>query len=79
VLLSNTCSKADIQSSQFAYAEENDKGVYIAWQLFLLTIGSTVGAIVVFGLTFHDTSLSGVPVSVYIAFIVIMASATLVR
>ncbi|OAA71716.1 hypothetical protein LEL_08951 [Akanthomyces lecanii RCEF 1005] len=64
---------------QFAYAEENDKGVYIAWQLFLLTIGSTVGAAVVFGITFYDTSLSGVPTSVYITFIVIMASATLVR
>lgn len=67
------------RNSQFAYAEENDKGVYIAWQLFLLTIGSTVGAAVVFGITFYDTSLSGVPTSVYITFIVIMASATLVR
>lgn len=66
-------------SSQFAYAEEKDKGIYIAWQLFLLTVGSTVGALVVFGITVNDTSISGVPVSVYITFIVIMASATLVR
>jgi hypothetical protein len=63
---------------QFAYAEENKKGLYIAWQLFLLTVGSTVGALVVFGITVNITSISGVPTSVYITFIIIMASATLV-
>ncbi|KFY04164.1 hypothetical protein V491_09445 [Pseudogymnoascus sp. VKM F-3775] len=54
---------------QFAYAEENDKGSYIAWQLFLLTIGSTVGALVVFGITINDVSLNGVPISVLLGII----------
>ncbi|THX36900.1 hypothetical protein D6D10_06291 [Aureobasidium pullulans] len=63
---------------QFAYAEEKDKGNYIAWQLFLLGVGSTVGALIVFGITKDVTSISGVPNSVYISFVVIMASAALV-
>lgn len=71
--------ETNMVTSQFAYAEENDKGSYIAWQLFLLTVGSTVGALVVFGITINDVSLNGVPISVYITFIIIMASATIVR
>ncbi|KAH0334983.1 membrane transporter, partial [Aureobasidium melanogenum] len=62
---------------QFAYAEEKDKGSYIAWQLFLLGVGCTVGALIVFGITKDVTTISGVPESVYIAFIVIMTSAAL--
>lgn len=69
----------DESRSQFAYAEEKDKGNYIAWQLFLLGVGSTVGALIVFGITKDVTSISGVPNSVYISFVVIMASAALVR
>lgn len=71
--------ETNMVTSQFAYAEENEKGSYIAWQLFLLTVGSTVGALVVFGITINDVSLNGVPISVYITFIIIMASATIVR
>ncbi|KAH8696173.1 membrane transporter [Talaromyces proteolyticus] len=63
---------------QFAYAEEKYKGSYIAWQLFLLSVGCAVGALVVFCITKDVTTLSGVPTSVYITFIVIMASAVLV-
>ncbi|KAH8699180.1 membrane transporter [Talaromyces proteolyticus] len=60
---------------QFAYAEEKDKGTYIAWQLFLLNLGCTIGSSVAFGINFHDTSLNGVPISVYLIFIIIMTSA----
>lgn len=62
-------------NSQFAYAEEADKGAYIAWQLFLLSVGSSVGSLVAFGININDTSTGGVPGSVYIAFIVIMCVA----
>lgn len=62
---------------QFAYAEEKDKGTYIAWQLFLLNLGCAIGASVAFGINFHDTSLNGVPTSVYFIFIIIMASAVI--
>jgi hypothetical protein len=61
--------------SQFAYAAEADKGTYIAWQLFLLAIGSTVGALVAFGISINETGLTGVPTSVYLTFIIIMSSA----
>ncbi|OKP11996.1 hypothetical protein PENSUB_2459 [Penicillium subrubescens] len=60
---------------QFAYAAEADKGTYIAWQLFLLAIGSTVGALVAFGISINETGLTGVPTSVYLTFIIIMSSA----
>ncbi|KAF5598145.1 hypothetical protein FPANT_3909 [Fusarium pseudoanthophilum] len=60
---------------QFAYAEEKQKGSFIAWQLFLLSVGCAVGALVVFLITKDITTLTGVPTSVYVTFIVIMASA----
>ncbi|KAF7556673.1 hypothetical protein G7Z17_g1267 [Cylindrodendrum hubeiense] len=63
---------------QFAYAEEKDKGSYIAWQLFLLSVGCALGALVVFLITKDITTLSGVPTSVYVTFIVIMASSLVV-
>ncbi|KAF5556146.1 hypothetical protein FMEXI_1279 [Fusarium mexicanum] len=63
---------------QFAYVEEKQKGSYIAWQLFLLSVGCAVGALVVFLITKDITTLSGVPTSVYITFIIIMASSVLV-
>ncbi|KAH8694312.1 membrane transporter [Talaromyces proteolyticus] len=63
---------------QFAYAEEQDKGTYIAWQLFLLALGSTVGALVAFGISVDEAGLTGVPTSVYLTFIIIMSSAILV-
>ncbi|KAJ6140022.1 membrane transporter [Penicillium samsonianum] len=60
---------------QFAYASEADKGTYIAWQLFLLALGSTLGALVAFGISIKDAGLAGVPSSVYLTFIIIMSSA----
>jgi hypothetical protein len=68
---------ANMKSSQFAYAEEQYKGAYIAWQLFLLSLGSAIGALVAFGINIYDSSPNGVPTSVYLVFIVIMASAML--
>ena len=61
--------------SQFVYAEEPDKGAYIAWQLFLLSGSSAVGSLVAFSINVNDISTGGVPASVYIAYICIMCTA----
>ncbi|KAL4882103.1 MFS general substrate transporter [Aspergillus karnatakaensis] len=60
---------------QFAYPEEHDKGMYITWQWVLTSAGSTVGALIAFVPTIHETEAAGVSNAVYIAFLVIMASA----
>ncbi|KAJ6438094.1 hypothetical protein O9K51_08683 [Purpureocillium lavendulum] len=63
---------------QFAYAEEKHKGSYIAWQLFLLSVGCALGALVVFCITKDTTTLTGVPTSVYVTLVVVMASSVVV-
>ncbi|OJI99848.1 hypothetical protein ASPVEDRAFT_81437 [Aspergillus versicolor CBS 583.65] len=60
---------------QFAYPEEKDKGTYIAVQWILTSAGSTVGALIAFAMTVHETEAGGISDAVYIAFIVVMAVA----
>ncbi len=60
---------------QFAYSEEGDKGFYIATQICMLACGSTVGALIAFGINFKTTTALGVPMSVEIIFIVIQMCA----
>ncbi|PLB47354.1 MFS general substrate transporter [Aspergillus steynii IBT 23096] len=60
---------------QFAYPEEKDKATYITLQCILQSSGSTVGALVAFGVTMNGGQESGVSSAVYIAFILVMAVA----
>lgn len=60
---------------QFAYAEEKDKAKYITYQWVLTSSGSTVGALIAFGINYDKQEATGVSTSVYVAFIVIMCLA----
>lgn len=51
------------------YPTEADKGKYIATSWVLNAMGSVVGAAIVLGVTINNTTVSGVPSSVYIIFI----------
>ncbi|KAH6607063.1 hypothetical protein Trco_003376 [Trichoderma cornu-damae] len=51
------------------YPTEAEKGKYIATSWVLNAMGSVVGAAIVLGVTVDNTSVSGVPSSVYITFI----------
>ncbi|KAJ9145453.1 Membrane transporter protein [Pleurostoma richardsiae] len=60
---------------QFAYAEEKDKAKYITYQWVLTSCGSTVGAIIAFGVNHNKEEATGVSTAVYVVFIVIMCAA----
>jgi len=57
---------------QFAYAEEKDKATYITYQWVLSSMGSTVGALIAFGVNRDGQTAGGLSAGVYVAFIVIM-------
>ncbi|KAH7202957.1 hypothetical protein BKA60DRAFT_641075 [Fusarium oxysporum] len=60
---------------QFAYAEEKDKATYITYQWVLSSMGSTVGALIAFGVNRDGQTAGGLSAGVYVAFIVIMCFA----
>ncbi|CAB11728.1 Membrane transporter [Schizosaccharomyces pombe] len=59
-----------------SYSCANQKSQFIATQWTILAFGSTVGSFIAFGINYHSTS-TGVPMAVYIIFIIIMACAVL--
>ncbi|KAK8200219.1 major facilitator superfamily domain-containing protein [Phyllosticta capitalensis] len=63
---------------QFAYAEESEKAMYITWQWVLTSSGSTVGALIAFGVNRNKTEVSGVSTAVWVIFLVIMGCAMLI-
>lgn len=58
---------------QFAYAEEKDKAAYITQQWVMTCTGSTVGALIAFGVNRDKQEATGVPAAIYITFVVIQA------
>ncbi|KAL6797861.1 hypothetical protein GGI42DRAFT_88382 [Trichoderma sp. SZMC 28013] len=60
------------------YPTEAEKGKYIATSWVLNAMGSVVGAAIVLGVTINNTSVSGVPSSVYIIFICLECAGLLV-
>ncbi|KAG7005387.1 MFS general substrate transporter [Physcia stellaris] len=57
----------------FTYSTEQNRGSYISMQWGLLSVFSTLGSLIAFGINFNASKLQ-VPISVYIVFIVLMAS-----
>ncbi|KIX94203.1 uncharacterized protein Z520_10230 [Fonsecaea multimorphosa CBS 102226] len=60
---------------QFAYAEEDQKALFITWQWVFTSFGGTIGSLIAFGVNFHQTESTGVSNAVYTVFIVIMCLA----
>ncbi|OAL38222.1 hypothetical protein AYO20_02674 [Fonsecaea nubica] len=60
---------------QFAYAEEDQKALFITWQWVFTSFGGTVGSLIAFGVNFQQTESTGVSNAVYTVFIVIMCLA----
>ncbi|KAL6251790.1 hypothetical protein RBB50_002000 [Rhinocladiella similis] len=63
---------------QFAYAQEDEKALFITWQWVFTSFGGTVGSLIAFGVNFHQTESTGVSNAVYSVFIVIMCMAILI-
>ncbi|KAI4103821.1 MAG: hypothetical protein L6R37_003624 [Teloschistes peruensis] len=57
----------------FSYSTERTRGSFISMQWGLLSVFSTLGSLVAFGINFNASSLQ-VPISVYIVFILLMVS-----
>ncbi|KAJ9628319.1 hypothetical protein H2204_009294 [Knufia peltigerae] len=57
---------------QLAYAEEQEKAMYITIQWAMTAFGGTVGSLIAFGINFQGTDASGVSTPVYAVFVVIM-------
>ena len=57
---------------QLAYAEEQEKAMYITIQWAMTAFGGTIGSLIAFGINFQQTESTGVSTSVYAVFIVIM-------
>ncbi|KAK7533803.1 major facilitator superfamily domain-containing protein [Phyllosticta citribraziliensis] len=63
---------------QFAYAEESEKAMYITWQWVLTSSGSTVGALIAFGVNHDKTEVTGVTTAVWVIFLLIMGCAMVI-
>ncbi|GME47572.1 putative membrane transporter protein [Neofusicoccum parvum] len=63
---------------QFAYAEESEKAMFITWQWVLTSAGSTVGALIAFGVNKDKTEVEGVSTAVWVIFLVIMGLAMVI-
>ncbi|KIW29497.1 uncharacterized protein PV07_05310 [Cladophialophora immunda] len=63
---------------QFAYAEEDQKALFITWQWVFTSFGGTIGSLIAFGVNFHQTESTGVSNAVYTVFIVIMCMAIVI-
>ncbi|KIX09740.1 uncharacterized protein Z518_00821 [Rhinocladiella mackenziei CBS 650.93] len=63
---------------QFAYAQEDEKALFITWQWVLTSFGGTVGSLIAFGVNFKQTESTGVSNAVYTVFIVIMCMAIVI-
>jgi len=58
---------------QFAYAQEDEKALFITWQWIMTSFGGTVGSLVAFGVNFRQTESTGVSNAVYIVLCVTLA------
>lgn len=61
----------------YAYADEGQKGLFLATQWALRSFGASVGAAIAFAANFHQVKPVGVSPAVYIAFIVVQMSSLL--
>lgn len=61
----------------YAYADENQKGLFLAIQWALRSLGASVGAAIALGANFHQVKPVGVSPPVYIVFIVLQISSLL--
>ena len=50
---------------QFAYAEEDQKALFITWQWVFTSFGGTIGSLIAFGVNYHQTESTGVSNAVY--------------
>ncbi|TQS34079.1 hypothetical protein Golomagni_05551 [Golovinomyces magnicellulatus] len=61
----------------YAYADENQKGLFLYLQWALRSLGASVGAAIAFGVNYNQTKPVGVSSSVYIIFIVLQTASLL--
>lgn len=61
----------------YAYADENQKGLFLYIQWALRSLGASVGAAIALGANFHQTKPVGVSTPVYIVFIVLQIGSLL--